>query len=160
MARLYAAIANGGKLVAPHVLMDVQNPNGTIVPTPAPAAPRLVPGLNPANLKAVRQGLFQGTHDYLGTSYGVFGNFPYPIAGKTGTAQKIVHPPGTPANFTRDESQSWWCGYGPTYDPKLVVCAVIENGGEGGAAAAPAAERVFAKFFHVQPTQVGLIHSD
>jgi penicillin-binding protein 2 len=160
MARLYAAIANGGKLVQPHVLMDVQNPNGTIVPTSAPAAPRRVPGLNPANLKPVQQGLFQATHDFLGTSYGVFGNFPYPIAGKTGTAEKVVHPPGTPANFTRDESQSWWCGYGPTYDPKLVVCAVIENGGEGGAAAAPAAERVFAKFFHVQPTQVGPIHSD
>jgi penicillin-binding protein 2 len=161
MARLYAAIANGGKLVQPHVLMDVQNPNGTIVPTPAPAAPRRAPGLNPANLKPVQQGLFQATHDFLGTSYGVFGNFPYPIAGKTGTAEKYVHPPGTPASFTRDESQSWWCGYGPTYDPKLVVCAVIENGGEGGAAAAPAAERVFAKFFHIRPTQVSpYIHSD
>jgi cell division protein FtsI/penicillin-binding protein 2 len=57
-------------------------------------------------------------------------------------------------------SQAWWCGYGPTYDPKLVVCAVIENGGEGGAAAAPAAERVFARFFHVQATRAGYIHSD
>jgi cell division protein FtsI/penicillin-binding protein 2 len=45
-------------------------------------------------------------------------------------------------------------------DPKLVVCAVIENGGEGGAAAAPAAERVFGQFFHVQATQAGPIHSD
>jgi penicillin-binding protein 2 len=160
MARLYAAIANGGKLVQPHVLMDVQNPNGTIVPTPAPAAPRPVPGLNPANLKPVQQGLFQGTHDFLGTSYGVFGQFPYPIAGKTGTAEKTVHPPGTPASFTRDESQSWWCGYGPTYDPKLVVCAVIENGGEGGAAAAPAAERVFAKFFHIRSVQATYHTSD
>jgi penicillin-binding protein 2 len=160
MARLYAAIANGGKLVTPHVLMDVQSANGTIVPTAAPSAPRPIPGLNPANIKAVQKGLLQGTHNYLGTSYGVFGNFPYSIAGKTGTAQKLVHPPGTPANFTRDESQSWWCGYGPTNDAKLVVCAVIENGGEGGAAAAPAAEHVFAKYFHIQPTQTGYIHSD
>ncbi len=160
MARLYAAIANGGKLVTPHVLMDVQNANGQIVPTAAPSAPRPIPGLNPAYLKPVQQGLLQGTQNPLGTSYGVFGNFPYPIAGKTGTAQKVVHPPGTPPNFTHDESQSWWCGYGPANDAKLVVCAVIENGGEGGAAAAPAAERVFAKFFHIQPTQVGYIHSD
>jgi penicillin-binding protein 2 len=160
MARLYAAIANGGKLVTPHVLMDVQNANGQIVPTAAPPAPRPIPGLDPANVKAVQQGLLQGTQNPLGTSYGVFGNFPYPIAGKTGTAQKLVHPPGTPANFTRDESQSWWCGYGPTTDAKLVVCAVIENGGEGGKAAAPAAERVFAKFFHIAPTQLGYIYSD
>src|SRR5206468_63013 len=136
MASMYAAIANGGRLVTPHVLMDVQNANGTIVPTPAPPAPRPIPGLDPAHLKPVQQGLFEGTHDPLGTSYGVFGNFPYPIAGKTGTAEKVVHPPGTPAGYTHDENQSWWCGYGPTNDPKLVVCAVIENGGEGGAAAA------------------------
>jgi cell division protein FtsI/penicillin-binding protein 2 len=45
-------------------------------------------------------------------------------------------------------------------DPKLVVCAVIENGGEGGAAAAPAAERVFGKFFNVQASLTGPIHSD
>ncbi len=150
MARLYAAIANGGKLVDPHVLMDVENPNGTPVPTKAPAAPRPVKGLDPADLKPVQQGLYEGTHDSRGTSYGVFGNFPVPIAGKTGTAQKLVHVPG----FKGERDQSWWCGYGPANDAKLVVCAVIENGGEGGTAAAPAAARVFAKFFNepVPPT--------
>jgi penicillin-binding protein 2 len=157
MARFYAAIANGGKLVTPHILMDVENPNGTPVPTTAAPAPRPIPGLNPAYLKVVQQGLFMGTHYSLGTSYGVFGNFPYPIAGKTGTAQKAVHLPG----YTGEQDQSWWCGYGPADDAKLVVCAVIENGGEGGSAAAPAAERVFAKFFKVQVSPTGIpIHSD
>ena len=160
MARFYAAIANGGKLVTPHDLLDVENPNGTIVPTTAPAAPRPIPGLDPAYLKVVQQGLFEGTHDTFGTSYGVFGNFPVSIAGKTGTAQKIV----TLAGYKGEQDQSWWCGYGPANDPKtppqLVVCAVIENGGEGGTAAAPAAERVFAKFFNVPATQTGFIHSD
>jgi penicillin-binding protein 2 len=156
MARFYAAIANGGKLVTPHILEDVENPNGTPVPTKAPAAPRPINGLNPADLKVVQQGLFEGTHDPLGTSYGVFGNFPVPIAGKTGTAQKVVRIPG----FHGERDQSWWCGYGPSNDAKLVVCAVIENGGEGGTAAAPAAERVFAKFFNVPVTPTGYIHSD
>jgi penicillin-binding protein 2 len=156
MARFYAAIANGGKLVTPHILMDVENPNGTPVPTTPPPAPRPIPGLDPAYLKVVQQGLFEGTHDSLGTSYGVFGNFPIPIAGKTGTAQKVVHLPG----YTGERDQSWWCGYGPANDAKLVVCAVIENGGEGGTAAAPAAERVFAKFFNVPVPPTGFIHSD
>ncbi|HEU5214592.1 MAG TPA: penicillin-binding protein 2 [Gaiellaceae bacterium] len=160
MARFYAAIANGGKLVTPHVLMDVENPNHTPVPTAAPPAPRPIPGLDPNYLKVVQQGLFQGTHDSLGTSYGVFGNFPVPVAGKTGTAQKVVQLPG----YHGEQDQSWWCGYGPANEPKvapqIVVCAVIENGGEGGAAAAPAAEKVFAKFFNVPATQVGYIHSD
>jgi penicillin-binding protein 2 len=156
MARFYAALANGGRLVTPHVLMNVQNPNGTIVPTPAPPAPRLIPGLDPAYLKVVQQGLFEGANDPLGTSYGVFGNFPVKIAGKTGTAQKVVDLPG----YKGEQDQSWWCGYGPANDPEVVVCALIENGGEGGAAAAPAAEKVLAKFFHVQATQPGFIHSD
>jgi penicillin-binding protein 2 len=156
MARLYAAIANGGKLVTPHVLLDVENPNRTIVPTPAPPAPRPIPGLDPKDLGVVQQGLFEGTHDPFGTSYGVFGDFPVPIAGKTGTAQKVVHLPG----YTGERDQSWWCGYGPATDAKIVVCAVIENGGEGGTAAAPAAERVFAKFFNVPVPPTGFIHSD
>jgi penicillin-binding protein 2 len=156
MARFYAAIANAGKLVTPHILLDVENQNGTIVPTPAPPTPRPIPGLDPANLRVVKQGLFEGTHDPFGTSYGVFGNFPASISGKTGTAQKFVHLPG----YTGYRDQSWWCGYGPSTHAKIVVCVVIENGGEGGAAAAPAAERVFAKFFHVQPAQLGYIHSD
>jgi penicillin-binding protein 2 len=159
MARFYAAIANGGKLVTPHVLMEVENPNGTPVLTPAPPAPRPVPGLDPAYLDPVKQGLLEATHDSFGTSYAVFGNFPVEIAGKTGTAQKVVKLPGYPNPLERD--QSWWCGYGPANDAKLVVCAVIENGGEGGSAAAPAAERVFSKYFNVQVPPTGLpIHSD
>ena len=157
MARLYAAIANGGKLVQPHVLMDVQNPNGTVVPTPAPPAPRPIPGIDPAALRIVQQGLYEGTHLSFGTSYGVFGDFPVPIAGKTGTAEKVVTLPG----YKGTQDQSWWCGYGPTTPkPDIVVCAVIENGGHGGTAAAPAAERVFAKFFNVHVKQAGPIHSD
>jgi len=156
MTRLYAAIANGGKLVTPHVLMDVENPNRTIVPTSAPPAPQPIPGLDPKYVKVVQQGLYEGTHEPFGTSYGVFGTFPVSIAGKTGTAQKVVQLPG----YKKVENQSWWCGYGPTNDPKLVVCAVIENGGHGGTAAAPAAERVFSKFFHVPANQQGYIHSD
>src|SRR5919206_2340410 len=102
MTRFYAAIANGGKLVTPHVLMNVENPNGTIVPTTPPAAPRPIPGLNPKYVKVIQQGLFEGTHDPLGTSYGVFGYFPISIAGKTGTAQKVVKLPG----YTGERDQS------------------------------------------------------
>ena len=60
-----------------------------------------MPGLDPADLSVVQQGLFEGTHDPFGTSYGVFGNFPVPIAGKTGTAQKVVTLPGYPGPLER-----------------------------------------------------------
>ena len=45
--------------------------------------------------------------------------------------------------------------------PKIAVCAVIENGGHGGTAAAPAALKVFEHFFHSQAhRRIGPIHSD
>jgi hypothetical protein len=37
---------------------------------------------------------------------------------------------------------------------------VIENGGHGGTAAAPAALRVFEQYFHEKAGQQGIIHSD
>ena len=155
LTRFYALLANGGKLVQPHLLLDVENQNGTAVPVPSFAAPKQV-NIDPAALNVVRQGLIEGTHLPFGTSYGVFGHFPISIAGKTGTAEKVVTLPG----YTGIQDQSWWCGYGPTDSAKLVVCALIENGGHGGTAAAPAAERVFSAFFHVKTTQLGAIHSD
>jgi penicillin-binding protein 2 len=118
-------------------------------------APKSV-GVDQAALQVVRQGLWEGTHLTFGTSYGVFGHFPVSIAGKTGTAEKVVTLPG----YQGLQNQSWWCGYGPTNNAKIVVCAVIENGGHGGTAAAPAAMQVFAKFFHVKPQLTAPIHSD
>jgi penicillin-binding protein 2 len=151
MARLYAMIANGGQMVTPHVAQDVEQSAGdsgqspevlrvlaTQQPTPS--------GVDPAALSAVQEGLYAGTHSVYGTSYGVFGQFPVSISGKTGTAEKEVQLPGYPHPVKL--SQSWWCGYGPTDSPSIVVCAVIENGGEGGAAAAPAALQVFESWFN------------
>src|SRR2546423_1028876 len=37
MARFYAMVANGGKLVTPHLLLDVEQPSSN--PTPGPALP-------------------------------------------------------------------------------------------------------------------------
>jgi penicillin-binding protein 2 len=152
MARFYSLIANGGQLVTPHVVDDVEQP------TNDPRAPSILrrfaaqpptpSGVDPAALRAVQEGLFEATHSPIGTSSGVFSAFPVSIAGKTGTAEKLVTLPGysTPLKF----NQSWWCGYGPTDHPTITVCAVIENGGHGGTAAAPAALKVFEAYFHKQ----------
>jgi penicillin-binding protein 2 len=150
MTRLYALIANGGYLVTPHVVDDVEQPNSPSSETPKVllrfgAQPPVKTRVDPAALRWVQQGLFAASHSVIGTSSGVFGSFPVPIAGKTGTAEKIVHVAGYPDPHTED--QAWWCGYGPYQNPKLVVCALIENGGHGGVAAAPAALKVFEQYF-------------
>jgi penicillin-binding protein 2 len=155
MVRFYALLANGGKLVTPHLLLDVEDSNGNPVPLPPPPQPESV-GVDPAALQIVRQGLLEGTHLPIGTSYPVFGQFPVSIAGKTGTAEKVVTLPG----FVGVKNQSWWCGYGPTDNPTIAVCAMIENGGHGGTAAAPAAAQVFGAYFHFKVNQATSTHSD
>jgi penicillin-binding protein 2 len=161
LARFYAMIANGGKMVTPHVVKDVEIPasNGS-----APAVlrsfqpPVLESGVDPARLQVVRDGLFMATHEPFGTSSAVFRDFKIPIAGKTGTAEEVVQPQGADRPLLLD--QSLWCGYGPVERPAIVVCAVIENGGHGGSVAAPTALKVFEKFFHTKATFSGSVYSD
>ena len=159
-------VANGGKLVRPHLVQNVQVGGGSahspprIVHTFTPPAPQQV-GLDPTALAVVQDGLYQATHSPLGTSYGVFGQFPITIAGKTGTAEKIIQLPQF--HYLGSQDQSWWCGYGPAgagENPELVVCALIENGGHGGDAAAPAALKVFESYFHRSVASLGTVHSD
>jgi penicillin-binding protein 2 len=160
MVRFYSLVANGGKLVTPHVLYAVDEPGSgrhyLNPPAPKPS------NADPDALAVVRDGLYRATHASYGTATSVFGNFPIPIAGKTGTAEKVVQPEGYARPLLQD--QSWWCGYGPadaTEPPKIAVCAVIENGGHGGTAAAPAALKVFEHFFHTRASGgIGPIHSD
>jgi penicillin-binding protein 2 len=164
MARFYALLANGGKLVRPHLVQVVESGGGStrsparIIHRFSPPAPQPV-GLDPTAVAVVQDGLDQATHASFGTSTGVFGQFPVRIAGKTGTAEKSVTLPG----FTGLQDQSWWCGYGPSAPgerPEIVVCALIENGGHGGDAAAPAALKVFESYFHRNAATVGPVHSD
>jgi penicillin-binding protein 2 len=156
MARFYALIANGGRLVQPHIASDVEEVSTSQAPgrvlhsfAPPPASTIRI---DPLYLDSVRQGLYQATHASYGTSTSIFGTFPVPISGKTGTAEKNVSIPG----FTGKMDQSWWCGYGPSEAPTIVVCAVIENGGHGGTAAAPAALKVFESYFKAHPTVVAV----
>jgi penicillin-binding protein 2 len=151
MTRLYALIASGGKLVEPHIVKSVEEPGSqgqapVILRPYAPKPPKDVQ-LDSSALRVVQEGLYQATHANYGTSSGIFGAFPIEIAGKTGTAEKYVRLPG----YQGLQDQAWWCGYGPYGNPKLVVCALIENGGHGGVAAAPAALKVFEKYFKVDP---------
>ena len=173
MARFYAALANGGKLVTPYVVQSAERPAAEGEPAvPVRTFPPVRPtdvDVDPTALSIVRDGLFQATHDANGTSSGVFGSFPVPVAGKTGTAEKVVQLPGYPAGHMED--QAWWCGWGP-FDgaeyvtpsgaPRgpIVVCAVIENGGHGGAVAAPAALKVFEQWFGVKAGVQGVVLSD
>ncbi len=162
LVRFYAMIANGGDMVTPYVVSGVEQP-GTNRQQPVtlkqfPPDPPRDAGVDPAALQAVREGLWAATHSTNGTSSSVFGQFAIPISGKTGTAEKVVNLPGYPIGHLED--QSWWCGYGPSDDAELVVCAVIENGGHGSSSAAPAALRLFEHYFKRKAPTQALVNVD
>jgi penicillin-binding protein 2 len=134
LAVAYSTLANGGTVVRPHVGRAVLDSNGRIVRMlrfPARRHVRLY------DIGAIRDGLFAGAHS--GTSGSVFGSFPVPVAGKTGTAEA---PPGS--------DHSWYASWAPAYNPKLVVVVMIEHGGFGAEAAAPAAKEIYSAYFKVK----------
>ena len=69
----------------------------------------------------------------------------FEVAGKTGTAQVVAKD----AYGTRDEFEdhAWFIGFAPYDDPEIVVGVFVENGGHGGAAAAPVAQAIMQVYF-------------
>ncbi len=141
MAVAYAAIGNGGDVVRPHVGKDVEDPNGSVVQEIDPAPIRHL-DINPSYRSAIMDGIHNAAQESDGTSYPVFGNFPIPMAGKTGTAQR-----------TGQADQSWYVCLAPYPNPKIVVAATIEQGGFGVQAAAPVARQILTAYYDEHPAE-------
>ncbi len=148
MAVAYAAIANGGDLVRPHVGMRVDDPQGQTLQEVDPAIRDHV-DIDPAAQRTIMDGLHAAAMEPDGTSYKVFGGYPVDIAGKTGTAETAI--PG--------QDQSWYMALAPYDDPKYVVAVTIERGGFGADAAAPVAKLILNQLLHVDPSKIESVSS-
>jgi penicillin-binding protein 2 len=135
MAVAYAAIANGGTIVTPHVGLQVDDPAGRVLDEFHPG-PRRHVRMDPAYREAILEGLHDAAQNGGGTSFDVFGSFPIPVAGKTGTAQRPPY-----------EDQSWYGVLAPYPDPRIVTFVTMEEGGFGAEAAAPAARTILEAYF-------------
>jgi penicillin-binding protein 2 len=149
LAVAYAAVANGGSVVRPHVGLRVEDPSGRMIQEVDPA-PRRELDIDPGHAKAVMEGLHAAAMEPSGTSYQVFGGFPVEIAGKTGTAER-----GQTVNgVTTVEDQSWYAALAPYPDPEVVIVATLERGGFGADSAAPAVKEILSEYFDVEPGEV------
>jgi penicillin-binding protein 2 len=138
MAVAYSAIANGGRVVKPHIGMRVEDNDGRILQQIEPGAKRRIK-VSASTRAAIMQGLRAAANDPGGTSTAVFDGFPITVAGKTGTAER----PG-------QGDQSWYVAAAPANDPRIVVATTIERGGFGAEAAAPATRRILAAYFGIK----------
>ncbi|CAN5151469.1 penicillin-binding protein 2 [soil metagenome] len=149
LATAYAAIGNGGTVVTPHVGLRAEDPAGQVVQEIEPAPQREV-DIDEDWRRTIIDGLVGAAMEPDGTSYGVFGNFPVDIAGKTGTAETFVD--GVPYD------QSWYAALMPANNPKVVVAFTIERGGFGADSAAPATRALLSayakKYLSVSKNQI------
>ena len=137
LAVAYSAIENGGRIVRPHVGLEVEAPDGTVLQRIDPPAAGHVT-IASQNLDAIRQGLRDAASQSGGTSADVFGNFPEQVYGKTGTAQRGLQ-----------ADQSWYVCFVPNWatNKPILVVVTVEQGGFGAAAAAPAARQILSQWF-------------
>jgi len=137
MAVAYAALGNGGTVVTPHLGKDVESVTGKVLQEIRPS-PRRHIDIAPSTRKVILTGLTRAAMEPGGTSYPVFGRFPFKVAGKTGTAQR-----------PNQADQSWYVVLAPARNPQIVVAVTLERGGFGVDTAAPVAARILEHYFHI-----------
>lgn len=108
--RVYAALANGGKLLKPRLNSAA----------PVDSEPLDV---DPATLRIIRQGVEEVTRSGTGRRASSFG---VSVAGKTGTAQN-----------SHGDDHAWFVGYAPVDNPQYAVVAIAEAGKAGSSVTGP-----------------------
>ena len=131
--RAYAAIANGGFLVRPHVVSEVISPEGETI---ASFRNREKKHVLSARTAEIFKDILKSVVEEGGTGQGasVNGN---EVAGKTGTAQ-MINP--LTKRYSKEKYVSSFVGFVPADDPKLAIIVVVyEPKGQiyGGVVAAP-----------------------
>jgi penicillin-binding protein 2 len=153
MAVAYAAIANGGTVVRPHIAQAIarQDELGQeVVQREFTFKPVRDLPLDDTAISVIQEGLVDVISGPDGTAAGAFAGFPldqFAIAGKTGTAQL----------GDTELQDPWFLSYAPADAPEYVIAVYLERAGHGGESAAPIARQIYEGIFGIdQETDVHL----
>jgi penicillin-binding protein 2 len=131
MAYFAMNIANEGNSFRPHVKRGTRDPVSGIEEFDQPDSVH-ISGISAKTWELVKRGMYLVVHGANAT--GRAAQVPgITAAGKTGTAQ---NPHG--------EDHAWFIGFAPFDDPQIAWCVFVENGGGGGANAAPIAKGIIS----------------
>jgi penicillin-binding protein 2 len=130
VARMTAAIANGGTLFRPQVVERIQPVEGDPKLVFRPEAQGTIP-MRDENLQILQEAMFMVTNFNLGTARNNIRGIQFDTAGKTGTAESGS---GLP--------HAWFAGYTlnefeRTGKPHIAIAVVVENIGQGSDYAVP-----------------------
>jgi len=149
LAYAVSAIATRGQRFEPRVVRAVRDSaTGEIRQLPARPLPPLALK-DPSYWQVIVDGMTAVTQGAHGTARGASITAQYVFAGKTGTAQVFSvsqHENIKAVTKTLEEhlrDHAWFIAFAPVEQPKIAVAVIVENGGQGGSAAAPVARRIF-----------------
>jgi cell division protein FtsI (penicillin-binding protein 3) len=146
MAAVYAAIANGGVWVQPHLVQAVISPDGATREAPVAPPRRVISAENAAALRTMLEAVVT-----VRNATGLSAKVPdYRVAGKTGTGKLVQD-----GQYASGEVASF-IGMAPADAPRYVI-AVFANtpGGNGGQVAGPAFAEMMEytlRHYRVAPT--------
>lgn len=134
LVRAYAAVANGGTLVQPHLLLKITNSQGEAVRSFQSENKQKL-HIPPAIISILRMALqdvvTRGTAQDKGLDV-------YKVAGKTGTAETGRH----------KDNHAWFVGYAPYDNPQYCFAILVEHtSGHGGDIAGPIARELMSYLF-------------
>ncbi|MCD6364108.1 MAG: penicillin-binding protein 2 [Synergistetes bacterium] len=132
MACLVSAIANGGTIFKPRIARALRDSNGNLIKRFGPMVSMKLP-FSESIIDQVRRGMRLAVRE--GTAR-VLSTMRIKVAGKTGSAQ---NPSG--------KEHAWFMGFAPYNDPSVAIVVMVEEGGAGGAVAAPIAKKVLKFYF-------------
>ena len=149
LAVAYAALANGGTVVQPRLLLRLEAQDGRVVEE-FPTETRGEVPIPSEYLALVRRGLVAVVEEQGGT--GRRARVPgVKVAGKTGTAQvvRVEHTDGLEEAEIpiRYRDHGWFGAFAPADAPEIAVAVFVEHGLHGASAAAPVAQRILARYF-------------
>jgi penicillin-binding protein 2 len=147
LAQMYAAIANGGKILKPIVAKAVVATDGTVVKTFKSEVLGNI-GVDKKTLAFLKDSLHEVT--ISGTSAGVFSGFPIQTSGKTGTAQVFGK---NPDGSLKDDT-AWYAAYAPTEKPRYAVVMMVSQGGFGASTSAAGVRKIYEALFGVTGSTV------
>lgn len=137
-------LANKGKAFRPHFVKQIQNNklNETEIITTQPLYKL---DITPEHMELVRNALVDVTRPG-GTAARIGADAKYTFAGKTGTSQVIGIKQGEKYNENKiseyHRDHALFIAYAPAENPTIALSVLVENGGPGGATAAPIAKKI------------------
>lgn len=141
LATAYSAIANGGTVYRPSLILEVAGLDEDPVYSFTPEVTGQVE-LSEATLDVLYTGMWEVVNDELGTAREAMIGLDIPAYGKTGTAETTLEKPHAWfAGFTRAELPD---------KPDIAIVVLVENRGDGSEWAAPIFRRIVEVYFYGQ----------